>query len=475
MARKKFIGTILSDLGFITKKEVQKALLKQNTILSHKLPAGKRKPVDLIAGARFLGETASIPMIGEILLDMGAINREQLRLAVKTQNDMIEKFSNLESTALYSVMELGVLVNSSLNLAEVLKAIMQFANQVTNSVASTLMLLEEETGELIFSVPTGDNIDKLTDIRLKPGQGIAGWVAENGEAVIVKDVKKDQRFFIGVDSFSGFKTKSILCVPLKAKNKIIGVLEVINKKSGESFNTEDSLLLTIFASQAAMAIENARLYGELLDTLNEQQQMHHKIAISEKKYRNLFENGSDLICVHDFEGNLLESNLQFKKEYGWQSKDLRGLNIYDIIPKRHQSKFKQYMDRILTKGEDSGYMKGFTRSGKEVILEYRNKLIIDRFDQPEAVQGSARDVTERFMYEKALKESKQRLSTHLKNTPVGAVSWDSELKITEWNPAAEKIFGFTREEAIGKHVVSLIFPDNFVKLDVRLFLGDVIN
>ncbi len=67
------------------------------------------------------------------------------------------------------------------NIAGVLKNIMKYANRVTNSVASTLMLLDEETGELVFSVPTGPKSDKLTDFRLPPGEGIAGWVAENGQ------------------------------------------------------------------------------------------------------------------------------------------------------------------------------------------------------------------------------------------------------------------------------------------------------
>ncbi len=294
---KKMIGTILSDLGFVTQDELNEALLRQSSIYKAKLPPEKLQRTDLIAEARFSRKAAHIPMVGEILLEMGVIKQEQLNLAVERQSGMIERYCSLESSSLCSVMDLGVLVNSSLNLAEVLKLIMQSANRVTNSVASTMMLLEEKTGDLIFSIPTGPNADKLTDVRLACGQGIAGWVAENEEAIIVADVENDDRFFTGIDNFSGFETRSILCVPLKAKTRLIGVLEVINKKSGGSFTEEDSLLLTIFASHAAMAIENARLYGELQDTILEQQRLHTTM-MEHNKFKALGQMASGV--AHDF-------------------------------------------------------------------------------------------------------------------------------------------------------------------------------
>jgi len=151
----------------------------------------------------------------------------------------------------------------------VLTAIMRHANQVTHSDASTLMLLDEEKKELVFSVPTGPKADQLTDIRIPCGEGIAGWVAEHEETVLVQDVNKDSRFYKAIDKISGFETKSILCVPVKSKTKLIGVLEVVNKTDGTSFTRQDSILLSIFAQQAAMAIENARLYEELRERMGE--------------------------------------------------------------------------------------------------------------------------------------------------------------------------------------------------------------
>jgi signal transduction histidine kinase len=211
----------------------------------------------------------AIPLLGQILTDMGVVTKEQLEETLKEQDKMLEIYKSIESEKLGAAIEIGSIVNSTLNLADVLTLIMKHVNRVTDSVASTLMLLDDNTDELVFSVPTGPRADKLTDIRIPSGEGIAGWVAKHGEPVLVPDIKEDPRFYSKVDKMSGFETKSILCVPLKAKTKLIGVLEVMNKIDGTSFAEEDALVLTIFAYQAAMAIENARLYGELKDQLEE--------------------------------------------------------------------------------------------------------------------------------------------------------------------------------------------------------------
>jgi len=297
MALKQLLGKILADMGFVTQQQLDVALKKQMEVSERKVFPERLKRPELVAEARFSGGADTIPLLGELLINMGYVNRSQLDKALEKQEDLLQKYCSLESNSLCSVLDMGALVNSSLNLVEVLSLIMKSANKVTRSVASTLMLVEDRTGELIFSVPTGPEADTLVDIRVKPGRGIAGWVAEHEEPVIVPDVNEDPRFYPGVDKMTGFITKSILAVPLKAKAKLIGVLEVINKEDGTSFTEEDALLLRIFASQAAMAIENARLYGELKDQLEESRRMEKELADSEK-FRALGQLSAGV--AHDF-------------------------------------------------------------------------------------------------------------------------------------------------------------------------------
>ncbi len=282
MILKKMIGNTLKDLGFVTQTQLDEALKKQKQIFKSKILPEKLNRTQLISEARFSGETSSVPFLGEILTEMGHITRRQLQKALKSQDNDFEKYCSLKSNTLCSVMDLGTLVNSSLNLVEVLDLILENTNEVTHSTASTLMLLDEKTGDLVFSVPTGPNAKKLIDIRIKRGQGIAGWVVEHEKSVLVPDVKKDPRFYPEIDNNTGFETKSILAVPLKVKNKLIGVLEVINKKNGSKFTEEDELLLVIFASHAAMAIENARLYSELRDRLEDEKNLQRKLSEANK-------------------------------------------------------------------------------------------------------------------------------------------------------------------------------------------------
>ena len=282
MIFKKMIGNILKDFGFVTQSQLDEALEEQKRIFRSRIIPEKLDRTQLVSEARFSGKASSVPFLGEILTQMGHITRSQLQKALKTQDNDFERLCQLKSNTLCSVMDLGTLVNSSLNLVEVLDLILENTNEVTQSTASTLMLLDETTGELVFSVPTGPNAEKLIDLRIKRGQGIAGWVVENEKSVLVPDVKKDPRFYPDIDSSTGFETKSILAVPLKVKNKLIGVLEVINKKNGSSFSEEDELLLVIFASHAAMAIENARLYSELRNRLEEEKNLQTKLAEANK-------------------------------------------------------------------------------------------------------------------------------------------------------------------------------------------------
>jgi len=297
MALKQLIGEVLSDLGFVTQKQLEAALSKQREITNSELLPEKLQRTRMVAEARFASKAENIPLLGDILHKMGYITMDQLVKALKQQEIMLKEYSTIESDALCSVMDMGALVNTSLNLIEVLSLIMKNASKVTHSTASTLMLLEEDTGELIFSVPTGPKADELMDIRIKKGQGIAGWVVEHGEPVVIPDVKKDRRHYSGIDKKSGFETKSILAVPMKAKTKLIGVLEAINKENGGTFSDQDALLLSIFASQAAMAIENARLYGELKDELEKRNQMEWNLAELEK-FRALGQLSAGV--AHDF-------------------------------------------------------------------------------------------------------------------------------------------------------------------------------
>ncbi len=167
----------------------------------------------------------------------------------------------VERLALLS--HLSQILNSTLDHKEIRRRAMEAATQLMKAEVGSLLLVDEEERQLYFEVALGDREKEIKTIFLNFGEGIAGWVAQHGKPLIVNAPGKDRRFFKGVDERTEFKTRNIICVPVKVKKKIIGVLEAINKKGKRGFDKEDLSLLTSLADQVAIALDNSRLYQEL--------------------------------------------------------------------------------------------------------------------------------------------------------------------------------------------------------------------
>ncbi|MBC7251465.1 MAG: GAF domain-containing sensor histidine kinase [Anaerolineae bacterium] len=159
--------------------------------------------------------------------------------------------------------QMGQAMVSTFDLRKLLRDTMQLAANVIDAGAAVLMLIDEKTNELVFEVTHGPGTAGFRQQRVSMNEGVVGWVASHGEPVIINNVAEDPRFNREVDTRTGFLTQSVLCVPLQIKGKTIGVLEVLNKFSGDGFDEEDLQVALTMAAQAAIAIENARLYQSL--------------------------------------------------------------------------------------------------------------------------------------------------------------------------------------------------------------------
>lgn len=176
-----------------------------------------------------------------------------------------------EVKKLLTLYRIGALLNSSLDLQVIQKRAMEAITNLVNCEAGSLLLVDEEKGELYFQIALGEKGEQVKEIRLKIGEGIAGWVAKEGKPVIVHDVTKDPRWFRKADEKTKFKTRNMVCVPVKTHEKVIGVIQAINKRRGK-FSKEDQKLLEHMSNQLSIAIENARLYEELRKTFFETSQ-----------------------------------------------------------------------------------------------------------------------------------------------------------------------------------------------------------
>jgi len=155
------------------------------------------------------------------------------------------------------VHDIAKALTSTLQLDQVLKTIMEKVNELMSPDTWSLLLVDQETNELYFQVATGMAAEKLKDVRIKVGEGIAGWVAKTGQATIVPDVSTDPRFSGNVDQITNMQTHSIICVPIRTKERVLGIIEIINYVGKRDFGPEDMALLQAMADYAAIALENA--------------------------------------------------------------------------------------------------------------------------------------------------------------------------------------------------------------------------
>lgn len=174
-----------------------------------------------------------------------------------------------ERRARQALVESSVRLNSLLNLPELLGAIIESVTHLLDAETGSLLLLAEETNELTFEVAAGESGEGLREMRVPAERGIAGWVLAHNEAALVTDVAADPRFYDQIDASSGFQTRAMIAVPLAIREHPIGVLEVINKRGTGGFTARDQELAVAFAAQAAVAIDNARLYRQLADAVVE--------------------------------------------------------------------------------------------------------------------------------------------------------------------------------------------------------------
>lgn len=408
MILKKFLGEIMANMGFVSNEELKEALRRQKEITEEKNVPEQRRRTSLVSEARQTEDDA--PLLGQVLADMGFVTRDQLEEALAEQSRTIQVYKSLNSEKLGVALEMGSIVNSTLNLADVLTIIMGYANEVTNSAASTLMLLDDETGDLVFSVPTGPEADRLTDIRLPAGEGIPGWVVENEKPVFVDNAKEHPRFYPDIDRIRGIETKSILCVPLKAKTKLIGVLEVINKVDDTSFREEDELFLSIFAAQAAIAIENARLYGELEDRFEEHKRAQEALRESEERYRSLVENVPDIIYTLDRDGNFTSINECGVRLFGYRRDELVGRNIIEIIhPDDVEITWPLFKEEVFKKKEKPRNLmfRTIAKDRSIIWVSVNSSVTFDQEGDFLEGQGVARDITEQKILQAQLQRAQR--------------------------------------------------------------------
>jgi Nif-specific regulatory protein len=217
------------------------------------------------------------------------MNKSDGTISYDIEHFIINK--RLEVGHLQKILEATTMINSSLELNHVLLQVITYVTNLTNSVAASIILKSDFSDDLVIRYATGPASDVISNLRFPASSGIASVCITTGKIIVVHDAEKHPHHFKEVDKLSGFKTKSVLCVPLCLKNKTIGCIELLNKNDGKMFNDDDIAISTIMSNLSVISVSNAKSYDSLQRAnfaLKSQLPSTEMVIGQNKKVRNIF-------------------------------------------------------------------------------------------------------------------------------------------------------------------------------------------
>jgi NtrC-family two-component system sensor histidine kinase KinB len=285
--------------------------------------------------------------------------------------------SQRQARVMTAVAESAAVINATLQLEDVLQRILEQISQVMRVEVVSLALIDPQKDEIEFRASTGSVGSSVMGIRLKMGQGIAGWVAREGKGVIVQDVRSDPRFFPGVDEITGYETRSIACAPIRSRGVVIGVMEALNPRDG-IFDPDALLALTGIGSLAGTAIRHAQLF--------------ERLQVAHQRYHDLFEDSIEPILITDWKGRILEANRQAELTTGYENDLLNHMLIGQLHTVDFGTIGKQF-EKIIAGSTLSYESLLHTNGGREVPIQvYVKEVLIDEIAH---LQWIFRDISER--------------------------------------------------------------------------------
>lgn len=318
-------------------------------------------------------------------------------LAIAVANHRLTQQTDRRLGALAFLNETGQAITSTLDLDRILHLLLEKVRELLQIDATSIALRDEQTGELVFEAASGSGAADVIGVRMKPGAGIAGWVAETGKPLLVRDVYNDPRFFEGIDRKTGIKTQAILCIPIVLKGRVVGVIEALNPDQAP-FDEQAIELLTVLSGLAASAIENARLFAQ--------------VRSAEARYEGLFEDSANPIIITDLSGIIVEANRNACSLLGQPKEALRGTKLSHHSSPDSRSGFAETISAILD-GAEAIFQTEMPSNGQRTAIEIRGKRI--QVTDTSLIQWIGRDISAELELEKMRDDMVRMLIHDLRN------------------------------------------------------------
>jgi PAS domain S-box-containing protein len=352
------------------------------------------------------GETRDVEIMANVF-ELGSQRFIQGIFRDITERKRAEKALRQRTRSLALINQANRAFSSTLDSNQVLAIVLEEARHLLDIAASSIWLVDPETQELVCCHATGPKHKSVIGWRLAPGEGIAGWVATHGESLIVPNIEKDERHFADVNQHIGLKVHSILSIPLRVKQSVIGVLQMLDVEVGR-FEAEDLQVLEPLAASAAIAIENARLYQQAQKELSERKRAEEALRESEEKYRNVVERANDGITI--LQDSLVQYvNLRLAEMWGGSAEEMIGSQFTDYVDREELPKVvERHRQRMAGESVMPVYETVLKRKNGEKVYAELNAGVIT-YQGKSADLVIIRDITERKQAEVALQHYVERL------------------------------------------------------------------
>jgi len=323
--------------------------------------------------------------------------------AIAVENVRLLRESRRQTQAMRSLVETAQVLSSTLDPNKLLQLLLEQALRHLHLEAASIALMDANRQELVFQMAVGVSAEKMLGLRLKLGQGVAGWVAQNRQPVIVPDVKNDPRFYPEIDHLTGFRTRSVLCAPIQFEGYLLGIIECLNPAPG-TLDRNTLPLLSGISSLAGNAIAHA-------------QQFSFTEAVKDR-FAGLFEDGIDPIFITDLNGKIIDANHKAAVALGYSRGELVGMSMKQVHRVTTGLLGSSPMPDLVSGIERAFVTRLTTKDNLDIPVEVHAKRI--KTPDMEFIQWIERDVSERVQMEE-MREDLTAMIFHDLRSPLGNV------------------------------------------------------
>jgi PAS domain S-box-containing protein len=367
-----------------------------------------------------------------------------LTRAINTRHLRLENVQLREAVAIH---ELSETIAFTLDLQTVLSKLADGALAQSEADEVSILLPTSDGKELYVAAVRGEKRDRLLGQRIPLQESISSWVARERTPLILNGEVSDDRF---VALWPRAEIRSAVSVPMQVASKLVGVINLNMTNRSRPFTLGQMKALTILAGTAAAALESASLYTQVQE--------------AEKNYRSIFEHAVEGIFQSTLDGRFLTVNPALARILGYESTDEVIEAITDVThqlyvdPEARIEAGRLQVQRGILEGFE---FEAYRKDGAKIWLSLNRRSVRDQAGNELYREGSIEDITERKRAAEGLRESEARNRAILQSALDCIVTMDHAGLVVDWNPAAERTFGFMRTDAVGKEMAALIIPPRF--------------